>query len=435
VDRVLVVLTRADLVVDPSAIIADTRRKLAPLLGRPESELPVVAVSNRAYFDYLASNDPADLAASNFVELEAALWELAERDRTRVLVERSARQLRATLERLRAPLESERAASDEGGQAAAARIEAQLTASAARLEQLSSESATWRKALTRALEDARLEATDVVSASWRKLNQTFANEYLNDDRLLRDSQKLSALLSRDVALVTSANAQTIETLARSVAEEIERISGLELGGPELSTFAKRFDATPAPAKAATSTTAFDRGFVYVRNASMGAGAGIFAGNAAGMALGAVGASAFAGAIAPIVLALGVAAGVRFALTQIKKEDRSAQREAIRTACGPYLQDAQAQANSNLARSLRQLEREFIEAFASRLLDESATLAETRKALASARGRSVAEAKTRVAELNRALEPLERLEASLASLVSREPVLAAAAPSDEAWADV
>jgi len=445
VDRVLVVLTRADLVVDPSIAIADARRKLAPLLGRRDIDLPVVAVSNHAYFDYLRSNDPADLVASNFSELESALWDLAEKDRTRILVQRSARQMRGAVERLRSPLASERAASAEDGQAAAARIEAELVATEARLAQLSSESASWRKTLTRLLEDARLDATDRVGGSWRKLNQTFAGEYLNDARLLRDPEKMSEVLSRDVALLASANAKAIEDIANGIAEEVALASGLQLDGPALPAHDVLSGAPAVPGRAPGQTTPVDVVFVYVRNAAMGGGAAAFAGGGAAALLGAVGATALATAIPPLAVALGVAAGVRFAVGQIKKEDTVARREAIRGKCLPYLQDAQAQANSNLARSLRTIERSFVEAFETQLKEDGAAVAASRKALAEARGRTAAESRSRIAEIDRALEPLDRLDAALAALaadgggarnaaVAARPVAAGAA-RDEAWADV
>jgi uncharacterized protein HemX len=191
---------------------------------------------------------------------------------------------------------------------------------------------------------------------------------------------------------------------------------------------------------ASGTAAVDIAYVYVVNASLGSVSATFAGGGVAALLGALGATTFATAIPPLAVALGVAAGLRFALGQIKKADTAERREAIRSTCDAYLHNAQAQALSNLERSLRAIKRSFVEAFETRLKEDGAAVTASRRALADARGRTVAESRSRIAEIDRALEPLDRLDAALAALAAADGAVAArpvtaGAPSGEEWADV
>jgi len=432
VERVLVVLTRADLIVDPSIAIEDAQRKLAPLLGTTPDAVEVVAVSNLGYLDYLSTNDPADLEASNFPELESALRDLVEKDRARVLIERSASQTRDALDRLRAPLVTERAAYADQSRAASEELERQLAESDARLAALSGESAEWRKTLALRLEDARLDAVQRLAIAWANLESTFSHDYLNDAQLLKAPERVLAVLERDIALIVADLEKHLASVADAICEDMAGMSGLRLDtgyAGQLHVEA----ATPTARPVTRKDSLFDRSFVVVRNAGMGA-------SPVGLMTTFLGGAAVASMPAwlpYVIAAAGVTAGVRLALAQLRREERQAQQEAVRATCRPYLSEVHARAGTELTRAIRALERTLAGAFDAQLNEERNVVAASRKALGEARGRTKAEATARAAELDRALAPLQALQTALAAIATSTasiPELASVSARGESWAD-
>ena len=430
VGRVLVVLTRADLVGDPGPVIRDTQRKLAPLMGKAEQDVEVIAISNAAYADYLTTNDPRDFSASNFEALEAALAEILANDRTRLLVERSIGNARAAVQRLRAPLETERAAYADQGGAAVAEIEQQLRDAEERLAALSGESANWRKILLDELEDGRIHISSELEKGWRRIENAFNTEHLNDDRLLAKPELIASALERDVALVLGSTSNALVERIAAIGDRVGAASGLTVEAGRLvplQTTLQHDGLTSLPVDRKQS--ALTRGFIFARNASGGA----LVANLGASVSGALGAGALVAPLAPVLLTAGLAIGVHYAFAQLGNEERTAKREAIRTALRGPLADAHLNANAELLRTLRSAERTMIERFERGLREELRTVKASHAALTQARGASKAEATRRLAEVNRMLQPLEGLDAGLQSLAdAADPEIAP--PPTEAWAD-
>jgi len=444
VDRLLVVLTRADLVADPSVIVEDTRRKLAPLLGKAESEVEVVAVSNVAYFDYLRTADPADLESSNFSALESALRELIETDRPRILVERSAAAALSTLDRLRAPLATERAACADQSKAKQEEIEAELAAAQTRLAQLSDGSAGWRKLLGRLVSDARTETEGRLSREFVRIERILT-DYANDDAMLQDPDRIGRQLANEVGLSLGTVEKTLQSLVNDVCNRLADASGLEIEAADPARVATGVDAGLLPqTRELRKRSRQELGSIYGRNAMTGFGlAGMFSIPAAmttGAGAGIAGLIA-AGPIGWLIVGGSVAISIGWGAEQIKKENRMERQRAVSDAYRPYLTEIKSQAVTALTLETRRLQDELVDEFDAQLARGLAAVAASRKALADARGKTQVEATRRVLELDRDLQPLDRLDAGLRELLAAdERALATAGVAggpgspEEAWAD-
>jgi hypothetical protein len=431
--RAIVVLTRADLVADPTPVVEDTRRKLAPLLGKEPSAVEVVAVSNFAYFDYLKTGDSADLDVSGFAALEAALQSL-EDDRPRMLVERTAAQARGVLERMRAPLLTERAACADQSKAATEHIEAELAAGEARNERLSRESAGWRRMLARLLDDARLDVSGLLQREWVRLDNAFRAEYLNDEGLLKDPERVGQLLARDVALVQGRVNEALESAVARICDEVAVASEVQLDGGAFEGIAATEDLPGS--RAGTERSRFDLGMTIGRHAMFGFGLANAVGAPIAMLSGASTVSALAlGPIGIVLMLGGLAVGVASGMGQVAKEDRAARQKAVAERFAPFLADLHHKANTSLARAAKRIGDSLSDAFDAQLQAERDALAASRRALGDARGKNRVQATARVAELDRVLTELDALDVALRDVFSAEAgAFAPAALPDEAWAD-
>lgn len=227
-DGLLFALTKIDTVGDYSAIHANTLAKLAAATGLPPGEVPLVPVSARAKLDHLADGDPEDLEISNFEEFERVLWSALARRRASLMIGGSLAELEASARTLLEPVDAELQSLLDETRTRLAELQRDTEARQRRITELASSEARWRRELV----DAVAELGRTLSArAQQELDEVwhrFRTEYLYDDAMLADPDRLVGQLAADAALVTGTVGELAALRAAELQAEFARRNGLEL---------------------------------------------------------------------------------------------------------------------------------------------------------------------------------------------------------------
>lgn len=230
-DVLVTALTKIDQEPDYTAILADTRTKLAALTGKPEADPIVVPVSAWSKLAHLASPDPAVLAASNVPELESVLWTTLQRRRVPALIGDGVQSVLAWNRALLAPIETaERAAADATGRKLDdLRDEYQRRSDAARRLETDSKDwpATLRRRLRRAQDLAKGEAQAALDRNW----QRFSVQYLYDDALVVDVERLCGRLTTDLSMLVGGLRDLVVAKATEAVTAVSTELGIALTAP------------------------------------------------------------------------------------------------------------------------------------------------------------------------------------------------------------
>lgn len=225
--RLVVAVTKIDIVVEYESVVTDTRSKLGARLG-PEAAAvtPVVPVSALAKIDWLDTGDEESLEVSNFVELEETLDALLARGGGGLLVNRSLAVLARQLDGLLDPLDSELTALTASADEISAQA-AELESERARLGTLVAPSAGWRGALASAIEDVRAAAETDLLARLDEIG-TRLDERLATLDLATRGEAVLAAVEGDVTLAWITVARRLDVEVARIGDELERLTGLRV---------------------------------------------------------------------------------------------------------------------------------------------------------------------------------------------------------------
>ena len=230
VRHAIFVLTKVDLT-NPGPIVADTRVTLARALGRPMSDVSLVAVSSQLKLDYLDSNDKADLDESNFEALDAELWRLLEIDRARLLLLRVTEILDYCLGAMCLPLQAELKAYTSQTEEALNDYAEQLEQLEGKLADLIDSSSIWRSRLAEDLQLAITSIEEKFDAEMRRIEASVRDEYLNDPRLVAQPAEVGALINRRVAILLGVTQRRLDESADEVCRRLRNRSDIEIDPP------------------------------------------------------------------------------------------------------------------------------------------------------------------------------------------------------------
>lgn len=340
-DVLVTALTKIDQTPDYTAILADTRAKLAALAGKPEADLIVVPVSAWSKLAYLALPDPAVLAASNVPELESVLWTTLQRRRIPALIGDGVQSVLAWSRALLAPIEAaERVAADASGRKLDdLRAEHQRRSDAARKLETDSKDwpATLRRRLRRAQDLVKGEAQAGLDRNWERLSV----QYLYDAALVNDVERLCGRLATDLSMLAGGLRNLV------VAKAIEAVTGVstEIGIALAAPGAPDKPDVPPPTipdlDGLTGANKHGGGGIVTRNTAAAASLGGLAGGAVSLGL-VISGAVLAGPAAILVIAAsptvfaGVAGwlGFRGAKREVAAQQLATQRNNVYRALAP-----------------------------------------------------------------------------------------------------
>ncbi|MEU2632583.1 dynamin family protein, partial [Kitasatospora sp. NPDC007106] len=286
-DGLLFALTKIDTVGDWTAIHANTLAKLADATGLPPRQVPLVPVSARAKLDHLADGDPEDLEISNFEAFEELLWSALAARRASLLIGASLAELEASARTLLRPVEAELQSLLDTTRTRLEELHRDTAERERRIAELGSSEARWRRELAEAVQELGRTLTTRAQQELDEVWHRFRTEYLYDDAMLADPDRLVGQLAADAALVTGTLGELAARRAAELQADFARRNGLELDVRRTGALPE----PPVPPLAVTGRLGEEERRSptagRLRGASFGSGVGTTAGGLAAGAIGAV----------------------------------------------------------------------------------------------------------------------------------------------------
>ena len=406
-EAVIFVVTKTDKVTDDETrkYVANTRQKIDQILGSKSEEVPIIPVSSLAKLDYLETRDDEDLATSNFAALENALWSVLRERGGAIILLRALGALARGLDNVVGPIRAELDVYTERSESELEEIEHRLEETAARTEELRREEASWRRTLTRTVDDARDQILDAQFTDRQHQLRERLTALVKDERLLHQPEEIISLLDKDIALLASDLAKEIERSVDRVCEQAASDTGLVLNPVTTDTRLAAKTARPIFEPALPGTLG-DRPMAVARGLTFGGttGAGIGGLVASLLATGPVGWAVLVGG----GMTLGAAQMARSQLKQVQTRDLAALRAEVQGKAGQYLERSLNQLRTQLKRAVNDTMAAIVEDFQGMLTDEAHRLRDEQAAISAARKRTKTEAAARLSELRAPLTRLERL---------------------------
>jgi GTPase SAR1 family protein len=429
-DALLFVLTKIDLVSDFDAILANTRRKLADITGRQESSVTVVPVSSRAKLEFLAGGDEADLLMSNFGELEHLIWGALTRRRAKVILGSALSALELSRQALLRPIEDEVEALNGRGAKREAELRDARQRRQRRLDELKAGDAAWRRDLARGVKrmsrDVQAIALAEVDNVWHRLRA----EYLHNDDLLYNTDRLVNRLVDDMVTVVGTANRLLEDRAAGLQRDFAARNHLDL---EHAAIGQLPDPPVSDIRVTGDLGAAERPSSALRNwrdISTGSTAGGTGGAVIGGLIGTflipvpglgtwIGA-AIGGALGGVV---GGAFGLRTSAKAVRQQERDARRRSLQLTLEPFYREQR----THIGTSVEDVAEDFTDAITaeldSRIAAERESVAESERRAQEASRHSAAQAQARQTELDGERVPLDVLRGQITLLAEAAAALA------------
>ena len=238
--RLLVVITKIDMLADYGPAVENAQVKLAGVLGADKAgRTPVIAVSSAAKLDWLRTGDLESLEVSRFAQLETTLWNLLAEHGGAILVSRALGRTVRILDDLIGPLDAELLA-HTAGEAEIQEAAGTLRRQQERLGSLALPSAGWRTMLASAFNEIRAAQEAQLARELTRTGDELERQLTATDAINR-AQALLGSLERDVTLTWSGLIRRVRLGIAELVDHVERTTGLRLNpalpeGGELSAF-------------------------------------------------------------------------------------------------------------------------------------------------------------------------------------------------------
>ncbi|MBU2667169.1 dynamin family protein [Actinoplanes bogorensis] len=405
-DAVVFVLTHRDLGSDHAEAYANNRAKLAALTGVPAEDLPLVVVSSTAYQNYLLDGDPEDLEMSNFPALESVLWGALARRRIRSLLGGGAGEAADAAAALLRPVVTEIDALTAGTAARLQQIRDDIQRSHRRIEELK-HSSGWRNDLARELDHvgARLldRARDELSDVWHRVD----TDYLYDERLLADPQRLVGKIGEDGSAVVGVINRRLQRDVSSALESFGERHGFGIGTQRVRGInSPAFDDVRVTGRLGADEKP-GGGMTVMRDGAFGMGAGAM-----------IGGSIFGPPGALIGAGIGLLAGLWRGKKVVQHQDWQAVRASLRTELSSVKDKQKSQVLRGIKAMMADVKERALADLESRLRQESESVTAGIAALERAATTTREDADRRLAELGARRAPLDRAVADAAALTKR-----------------
>ena len=224
--RIAFVMTKTDLSSQENyqSVLGGNRAKLANALNRASDEIHIVPVSSIFKLNYLESQDPDDLADSNFAALERELWDILQQ-RSDILLNRALFVLSQAITEVQVPLEAEREALLHSPRVE--EMKQQLLAARERMRQLESNKSEWRFQLQQGVRSIR-----------EKMMYQFQNDaiglrknldgYLDKADLLQTPSTILNMVEQDIYQMMNSLDTMLQDQVAWLHERIQQSTGLGL---------------------------------------------------------------------------------------------------------------------------------------------------------------------------------------------------------------
>jgi hypothetical protein len=223
--RLILVVTKIDLVASYETAVSNARLKLDELLGPDRSTMiPIIPVSSTAKLDWLRTKDEESLEVSNFPALETALWEMLTEQRGAILISRAMGQLVRALDDVRTPLDAELVAL-AGDQGDMARTATDLHVQHDHLAELAAPGASWRRVLMNAFNEIRNDAEDRLIRELTALEDEVDGQ-LAEPHAIDRAQGLLADLERNVSVLWSGLIRDLRVKVADLSDTVEGATGV-----------------------------------------------------------------------------------------------------------------------------------------------------------------------------------------------------------------
>jgi len=420
--NLIFVVTKIDAVGNYENIIASNQEKLAQLLKRPDSEISIIPVSSSLKLDYIKSQETEDLEDSNFQQLENELWGLISQQRGKILLIKALTELGRAVNEIKAPIQVEWETYQQQSKQELEKSERQLQATKERLASLQENNADWLTQLSYGLQDIRKQSIHQFDIGFDKVHHK-ANEYLDDNRLLKNPTEIASLLEGDINGLMSNLGKLLTQETAELYTNIESASKLNLNPLQIDDLEWEKAAISLPNGKNKRTGLFEKSVVIVRNigftATPGAMIGQFVGGIAGAAIGALFGGVGAGPGMVIGQTLGGSlaglAGAKLGFDQSVSQIKDKDRREVSKFILPYIKQSQMLCRKVLDDAIVDLEQSIREELRNQIKREKNNCDRTLRSLQEARQRSQAQVQQRTQELQVILPQINQLQKNIQQL--------------------
>ncbi|MUG96847.1 dynamin [Scytonema sp. UIC 10036] len=416
--NLIFVVTKIDKVSGYKTVVENNLEKLATVLGRPSSEIPIIPVSSKLKLEYLLSQNTEDLEDSQFASLETQLWQLISQQRGQLLLLRALSELGRVIAEIKQPIQVEWEAYQENNQENLDAWENQFQDAKLRLQNLLENNATWRSQLSDGLQDIRTQILEQLQDGFTAIRRQ-SSKYLDDRVLLESPEQIASLLEADIDSLMSNLGQQLGYLSANLQAQMEAVTNLSLNSFEASSLERQKTQFTFEDIQGKKPGMAGKLMQMTRNATFNMSAagtiGGVAGAAIGSLFGGVGAipgqilgAAVGGTIAGIV---GLVSGAKEGLDQVKEKTK----HTVSIVIKQFIDDSQIQCSRALNKAIKELETYLRDDFLAQIKREKDNSDRTLRSLQDARKLSQEQGVQRAKELQVQLGQLNQVQAAVEQL--------------------
>jgi len=424
--NLIFVVTKVDKVSDYKAVVANNREKLAAVLGRSSSEIPIISVSSKLKLNYLISQNAEDLEDSKFPSLENELWQMISQQRGQILLVRALSELGRAIAEIKQPIQVEWEACQQHSPEELDAWESQFQETKLRLQSLLEHNADWLSQLSYGMQDIQDQTVGQFRKGCGQI-RTQADKYLDDIRLLENPKEIASLLEAEFdALMSKLNKQLSEQAA-GLHSKIEDESGLNLNPFEVGTLVARTAELTAETVQICKSGWWKKSTEVARHGLYGGTPGTIVGGILGGAAGAAVGFLFGGVGAIPGLELGAqlgaslgalagaVTGAKQGLEQVQERDKTVLKSKVVKIINKFIEDSQQLCQETLLESVKLLGRSIKEELTQQIKREKENSDRTLRSLQDARKLTQEQGLQKAKELQVQLGKLNQLQANVEQL--------------------
>lgn len=413
------VVTKIDAVGNYETIIQSNREKLAQVLNRPPEKISIVPVSSANKLAYLKSQDPEDLADSNFASLESELWQLINQHRGKTLLTQALSEIAQSTAQMIMPLEAELSAYQRENQKKSQELKQQFERAKEQLQTLLNNNAEWQNQLNYGLDDIKDNIISQFQTGFTRTNAQ-ADKYLNDNRLLESPREIANLLEIEIDALMSDLGKQLSEMAANLHSQIEFATNMNFNPFEVDPFQYQKAQIEIERPNVTRAGVWEKSVNVVRGATYGASPGAIiggflgglAGGAIGFLFGGVGAVPGAQIGSQIGVALGGIAGTvtgaRQQLSQLNRTNKGMIKSEVTPIIKQFLQQTQHSCQQSLMAGIKPLGRSMKDELTRQIKQERTKCEEVLESIKKAESLSSEKVNQRTIELKKNLQQIHQI---------------------------
>lgn len=412
--NIIFVVTKIDAVDNYESIIQNNREKLAHVLNRPPEKISIIPVSSANKLAYLQSQDPEDLADSNFASLESELWQLINQHGGKTLLTQALSEIAQSIAQIIMPLEAELSAYQRENQKKSQELKAQFQLAKEQLQTLLNNNADWQNQLNYGLDDIKDNILAQFQAGFTRINAQ-ADKYLNDNRLLESPREIANLLEIEIDALMSNLGKQLSAMASNLHYDIEITTNLNFNPFEVDPFEYQKAQIEIEKVNVKKDGVWEKSMGMVRGATYSASPGAIiggvlggmAGGAIGFLFGGIGALPGAQIGGQIGVALGGIAGMvtgaKQQLSQVDRTNKGMIKSEVAPIIKQFLQQTQHSCQQSLIAGIKPLGRSMKDELTRQIRQERTKCEDVLESIKKAESSSAEKANQRTIEIKKNLQ--------------------------------